>query len=168
MTQEELDALMASDNLDEISEEFLQDEVEDCSCVSKDANMAGQLSSVTVDSEKKATEIMTMLDQILAELDASGECIKEKNEDKALLILDDIRNMVFEIMSTMQYQDIHRQKIERVMNTMIDISQMMATTLDGIGMVPKKAPEAKHIDADDGESVNDEELATLIAQMGTQ
>jgi len=155
MTQEELDALMNSENLEEVLE---NNETE-----AEQTNMAGQLSSVTVDSEKKATEIMTMLDQVLMELDASETCIKEKSEEKALLIVEDIRNIVFEIMSTMQYQDIHRQKIERVMNTMIDISQMMATTLNGVASV--KAPDAKHIDSDDGESVNEDELAELIANM---
>jgi hypothetical protein len=158
MTQEELDALMDSDNIDEI----VQDETK---VKETHADIAGQLSSITVDSEKKATEIMTMLDQVLMELDASEKCIKENTQDKALLIVDDIRNTVFEIMSTMQYQDIHRQKIERVMNTMIDISQMMAKTLDGV--VPmQKAPEAKQIDSDDGEAVDDEELARLVAEMG--
>ena len=155
MTQEELDSLMNSENLDEVIQ---NDDVQ-----SKKVNMAGELSSITVDSEKKATEIMTMLDQVLVELEASETCIKEKSEDKALMIIDDVRNIVFEIMSTMQYQDIHRQKIERVMNTMIDISQMMATTLDGV--ISKKAPEAKHIDSSDGEAVNEEELADLIASM---
>jgi len=155
MTQEELDALMNSENLEEV--------IENAETESEKTNMAGQLSSVTVDSEKKATEIMTMLDQVLVELDASETCIKENSEEKALVIVDDIRNIVFEIMSTMQYQDIHRQKIERVMNTMIDISQMMATTLSGVESV--KAPNAKHIDDSDGESVNEDELAELIAKM---
>ena len=157
MTQEELDSLMESDNLNEIVEEHCND--------NSQTDMAGQLSSVTVDSEKKATEIMTMLDQVLSEVDASETCIKENDSKKALLILDDVRNIVFEIMSTMQYQDIHRQKIERVMNTMIDISQMMATTLSGVSAT--KAPEAKHIDSNDGEAVNEDELAELIASMNT-
>jgi hypothetical protein len=161
MTQEELDVLMASDNLDEISQE---EEPKKENEHHEYANMAGQLNSVTVDSEKKATEIMTMLDQVLAELDANEICIKEKDEDKSLIIINDIRNMIFEIMSVMQYQDIHRQKIERVMNTMIDISQMMTTTLGSIGI--QKAPQAKHIDSDDGETIDDDELAKLIAQMG--
>jgi hypothetical protein len=50
------------------------------------------------------------------------------------------------------------------MNTMIDISAMMATTLDGV--VSVRAPGAKHIDASDGESVNEDELDDLISQMG--
>lgn len=158
MTQEELDALMSSDDLDNIDTEY-------SSTVDESADdMAGQLNSITVDSEKKATEIMTMLDQVLSELDAIQTCTEENSKEKSLVIINDIRNIIFEIMSTMQYQDIHRQKIERVMNTMIDISQMMAKTLDGV--VTKKAPEAKHIDNDDGDTIGDDELDALIAQMG--
>ena len=159
MTQEELDLLMSSESLDDI-------QTDDC-LSKKDSHeseaMVNQLSSVTIDSEKKATEIMTKLDQVLAEIDASEVCIKEKSEEKALIILDDVRNIVFDIMSIMQYQDIHRQKIERVMNTMMDISSLMSNTLNGVA--PIIAPSAKHIDKDDGEAVDEEELSKLIAQM---
>ena len=161
MTQKELDALMDADNIEEIVQEHEVVSEEE----PQQTDMAAQLSSITVDSEKKATEIMTMLDRVLIELDASERCIKDNTQDKALVIVDDVRNIIFEIMSTMQYQDIHRQKIERVMNTMIDISQMMAKTLDGVVDI-KKAPAAKHIDSDDGEAVDDDELAKLVAQMG--
>ena len=160
MTQEELDALMDSDDLDDI-------QIEEAQIVSEqhqDEAMVNQLSSVTIDSEKKATEIMTKLDQVLAEIDATEVCIKGKSEEKALIILDDVRNIVFDIMSVMQYQDIHRQKIERVMNTMLEISSLMSNTLNGV--IPTVAPSAKHIDEHDGESIDDEELAKLIAQMG--
>ena len=159
MTQEELDILMNSDNLEEISIEESAPQNE----LKQDEAMVNQLSSVTIDSEKKATEIMTKLDQVLAEIDASEVCIKEKSEEKALIILDDVRNIVFDIMSVMQYQDIHRQKIERVMNTMMDISALMSNTLDGV--VPKVAPSAKHIDDNDGEAIDEDELAKLISQM---
>jgi len=160
MTQEELDALMNSDNLEDVEINEKKEDTPD-----PHSDMAGQLNSVTVDSEKKATEIMTMLDQVLSELDANEQCIKDNQTDKSLVIINDIRNTIFEIMSTMQYQDIHRQKIERVMNTMIDISRMMTSTLSGV-MDIKKAPEAKHIDESDGEAVDEDELAALIAQMG--
>ena len=66
-------------------------------------------------------------------------------------------------MSVMQYQDIHRQKIERDMNTMVEISSLMSNTLDGV--VPTVAPSARHIDEKDGEAIDEDELANLIAQM---
>lgn len=160
MTQEELDLLMNSDNVDDVK-------IDDSSSVKnlhQDEAMVNQLSSVTIDSEKKATEIMTKLDQVLAEIDASEICIKDKSEEKALIILDDVRNIIFDIMSVMQYQDIHRQKIERVMNTMLEISSLMSNTLNGV--VPAVAPSAKHIDEHDGAAVDDDELARLIAEMG--
>ena len=72
-------------------------------------------------------------------------------------------------MSIMQYQDIHRQKIERVINTMRSISQLMSHTLDSVS--PQSfAPSAKHISGDDDTSdlVDDAELEALIAQMGNK
>ncbi len=150
MTQEELDALMQSDNIEEFE---TQQHEEDA--------IVNQLNSITVDSEKKATEIMGKLDQVLAEIDASETCIKDQQTEKSLLILEDIRKIVFDIMSVMQYQDIHRQKIERVMNTMVYISSLMSNTLNDVA--PNIAPSAKHIDEADGEVISEEELAQLVA-----
>ena len=69
-------------------------------------------------------------------------------------------------MSTMQYQDIHRQKIERVINTMREISNMMNDVLEGIP-TSGYVPSAKHIagDRDTEDLVDNEELEKLIAQM---
>jgi hypothetical protein len=156
MTQLELDALMNAENLDEIIQEEPQKDLDE-------NDMVHQLSSVTVDSEKKATEIMAQLDQVLVELDAIGTCIDDNEGEKAKVIVEDIKNIIFDTMSMMQYQDIHRQKIERVINTMVSISTMMNNTLQDVVNI---APSAKHIDDEDGDSVSDDELAELIAKMG--
>jgi hypothetical protein len=158
MTQLELDALMNAENLDEIIQEEPQKDMDECDIVH-------QLSSVTVDSEKKATEIMAQLDQVLNELDALGTCINENQSDKALVIVEDLKNVIFDTMSMMQYQDIHRQKIERVINTMVKISSMMNDTLQDVVNI---APSAKHIDDEDGAVVDDAELEQLIAAMGNK
>jgi hypothetical protein len=104
---------------------------------------------------------MNQLDNVLHEISAISECIKKDDKEKALLICDDIQNIIFETMSLMQYQDIHRQKIERVINTMVKISGMMNDSLSSV--VGTIAPSAKHIDDGDGESVSEDEIAALIA-----
>jgi hypothetical protein len=76
MTQLELDALMNAENLDEIIQEEPQKDLDE-------NDMVHQLSSVTVDSEKKATEIMAQLDQVLVELDAIGTCIDDNEGEKS-------------------------------------------------------------------------------------
>jgi len=160
MTQEELDALMAGD-IDETNNE--PETVE----LNSDEHLVTELHDVTKDSEVKATEIMDKLDMVLNEADAAEKCIKEDETEKALILINDIRNTIFDAMSIMQYQDIHRQKIERVMNTMRTISDIMNNTLSSIdGKSKSFAPSAKHIAGDDNETMDDDELQALIAQMG--
>ena len=152
MTQEELDQLMNNDSYEDVAVENGE----------KENGMVHQLSSVTVDSEKKATEIMAKLESVLTEIDATKVCVEKGEKEKSLIILDDVQNIVFDIMSVMQYQDIHRQKIERVINTMVKISSMMSDSLNGVTLPANMAPSAKHIDASDGTVVDDDEIAKLI------
>lgn len=151
MTQEELDALMAGD-----INASLDGNVEE----SHHQDMAEQLGSVTKESEVKATEIFDKLESIL-ELTCSLKNSSVNIENG----LTDIENIVMDIMSTMQYQDIHRQKIERVINNMRSISKLMNQTLHIVDS-EDIAPSAKHIAGDNtSDLVSDEELEALIASM---
>lgn len=150
MTQEELDALMAGD---------LNGDVETISDDSHHHDMAEQLGSVTKESEVKATEIFDKLESIL---DITGN-LKSSSENLADG-LTSIETIVMDIMATMQYQDIHRQKIERVINNMRSISKLMNQTLHIVD--DDIAPSAKHIAGDaTSDLMSDEELEALIASM---
>jgi hypothetical protein len=96
------------------------------------------------DSEKFSNEVMNHLDVILQ----SVENLKEsKNLHKDI---DNIINSIMLTMESMQSQDIHRQKIERIANT--------------IDPQNTKFARAKHIDGDDYEDkVSNDELEALIA-----
>ena len=169
MTQDELDALMAGD----VDLESLADEVKDMEKKEDtkdghshkhldDNHLVSQLGEVTQESEVKATEVFDKLDLVLVKLDEL-----EKTPENMKNTIGEIRNIIFEAMDTMQYQDIHRQKIERVINTMRSISQLMSHTLDSVS--PQNfAPSAKHIKGDDdtNDLVDNDELEALIAQMG--
>jgi len=169
MTQDELDALMAGD----VDLEALEDDVKEMEVKEDkkdghphkhydDNHLVSQLGEVTQESELKATEIFDKLDDVLLKLEKL-----EKEPENSTDIINDSKNIIFEIMSIMQYQDIHRQKIERVINTMRSISQLMSHTLDSVS--PSTfAPSAKHIsgDGDTTDLVNEDELEALIAQMG--
>lgn len=166
MTQDELDALMAGDvdleSLEEESKEMEKKEDAKDGHEHKhfnDNHLVSQLGEVTADSEEKATLVFDKLDLVLQKLDDL-----EKSPDDLKQIAGDIRNVIFEAMDTMQYQDIHRQKIERVINTMRSISQLMSHTLDSVSY----APSPKHISGDDDtdDLVDGDELEALIAQMG--
>jgi len=170
MTQDELDALMAGDvDLDSLDHDVKEmEKKEDIQDGHEhkhynDNHLVSQLGEVTQESEMKATEIFDKLDTILVKLDEM-----DKAEDKTKST-GEIRDIIFETMSIMQYQDIHRQKIERVINTMRSISQLMSHTLDSVS--PKAhAPSAKHISGDNDTSdlMDESELEALIAQMGNK
>lgn len=168
MTQAELDALMAGDvDLEEIPEkEAKLNEIQDKADSHEhkhynDTELVSQLGEVTSESEEKGIEVFNKLDEVLEKLD-----LAEKEGENTAEHINDIRNTVFEIMSIMQYQDIHRQKIERVINTMRSISQIMSSSLDSVSGT--FAPSAKHIpgDKDTEDLVDDDELARLVAEMG--
>lgn len=170
MTQTELDALMAGDiNLEEIAqkEEDInkKDDVKDGHQHKHyhDGELVSQLGEVTAESEQKGLEVFDNLDKVLAKLDTL-----EGDKENADEHINAIRDIVFETMSVMQYQDIHRQKIERVINTMRTISRVMNNTLDSVDNT--FAPSAKHIagDSDTTDLVDDDELEKLIAQMGNK
>lgn len=151
MTQEELDAFMAGD---------INDEVVENKDSSQHSDMAEQLGSVTKESELKATEIFDKLEDILKVLEEMKE---PENRDLPADIIS-IESIVLDIMSSMQYQDIHRQKIERVINNMRSISKLMNQTLNIVD--DDIAPSAKHIEGDNTDNVvSDEELEALIASM---
>ena len=169
MTQDELDALMAGDvDLESLGEDVKEMEKKEDKKDGhphkhyNDNHLVSELGEVTQESELKATEIFDKLDAVLIKLEDL-----EKSPEKSADIISDTKNVIFEIMSIMQYQDIHRQKIERVINTMRSISQLMSHTLDSVS--PQSfAPSAKHIsgDNDTTDLVGDDELEALIAQMG--
>jgi hypothetical protein len=77
--------------------------------------------------------------------------------------IDAENNKVFEAMELMQYHDINRQKIERVMA----VIRKLNSYLNGIFEDESGKPEvqiAKHIDGDDRETVGAEDIEALINQ----
>jgi hypothetical protein len=109
-------------------------------------NVVAQLCEVIEESEKMANEVMDHLDIVLEKLNDLGDSKNLSND------IDSIRNNIFITLESMQAQDAHRQKIERVVNT-IDPEN------------GKFAQSAKHItgDKNDTELVDEDELAALIA-----
>ena len=96
------------------------------------------------------------------QLESNTSALADANS--TLETLQDSGNSIMSVMDIMQYQDIHRQKIERVINTMVKISGMMSDSLNGVDVPANIAPSAKHIDNDDGESIDDDEIEKMIAE----
>jgi len=95
----------------------------------------------------------------------------EKNNDASkqikqiLEVLQSSSDSIANVMDIMQYQDIHRQKIERVINVMRSLSAYMNNLLEGRIEDTKRVSSAQHIigDAND-ELVSNNDIEMLLAQ----
>ena len=72
------------------------------------------------------------------------------------------------IMDTMQYQDIHRQKIERVINVMRSLLRYMNTLFGSDIKDEERVSSAQHIvgDSDTEDVVTNEEIEALLESFG--
>jgi len=69
-------------------------------------------------------------------------------------------------MDIMQYQDIHRQKIERVINIMRALIKYMNRLFEGKIDDKERVKSASHIHGDENEIVDEDDIEALIAQFG--
>jgi len=129
--------------------------------------------------EEEATDIVTLLNEnvdLFEKLSTRFDDVEifktflEKNS-KAIENVEDIieksqmsSDEIMMIMDTMQYQDIHRQKIERVINVMRSLLKYMNTLFGSDIKDEDRVSSAQHIigDKDSGEVVSNEEIEALL------
>jgi site-specific recombinase XerD len=76
---------------------------------------------------------------------------------------------IMSVMDIMQYQDIHRQKIERVINVMRALSKYMNTLFEGKMDDDKRVSSAQHIAGDaHNEIASTEDIEALLEQFGNK
>jgi len=140
------------------------------------------INEITMNIENVATEQMDLLKNnidIFERLSAKFTHIEsfktalEENKtalEKSQEVLNDAKTASDEVMMTMdimQYQDIHRQKIERVINVMRTLSQYMNSLFDSHVDDSERVGSAIHIDGDGTqEVVNEDDIEALIASFG--
>ena len=98
----------------------------------------------------------------------------QKNKDAIITIEDVVEKSqmssdeIMMIMDTMQYQDIHRQKIERVVNVMRSLLKYMNTLFGSTVKDEDRVSSAQHIigDQDSGEVVSAEDIEALLESFG--
>ena len=101
--------------------------------------------------EKELKEINDMINKIQEAINTN-----EATSDK-----------IFTVMDIMQYQDIHRQKIERVINIMRALIKYMNKLFEGSIDDEKRVQSAKHIQGDESNEVlSDEDIEALLDQFG--
>ena len=93
------------------------------------------------------------------------EALESANE--TLEVLQNSGDSIMSVMDIMQYQDIHRQKIERVINVMRALSTYMNTLFEGKIDDDKRVSSAQHIAGDTHNDVaSTDDIEALLAQFG--
>lgn len=72
---------------------------------------------------------------------------------------------IFEAMDAMQYQDIHRQKIERAINVMRALNRYMNSLFEGSVDDSKRVASATYIAGDSQNAMSDDDIEDLIASL---
>ena len=118
-------------------------------------------------------EIFTKLHEKFPNIAAFSEALEKNNalKSSAETTLDNVRMAEDEIMMAMdmmQYQDIHRQKIERVINVMRALSKYMSSLFEGKIDDEKRVASAVHIAGDTHTEnlVSNDDIEALIESLG--
>ena len=91
----------------------------------------------------------------LGELQGVIECLQNSGDS------------IMNVMDIMQYQDIHRQKIERVINVMRTLSHYMNSLFESQVDDSARVPSAKHLAGDENDDLaSTEDIEALLEQFG--
>ncbi|MGF7478406.1 chemotaxis protein [Campylobacter concisus] len=125
------------------------------------------------DAINSNVELFTTLSEKFPNIAAFSEALEKNNA-----LLDTIDNIIGNLqmgqdeimmaMDMMQYQDIHRQKIERVINVMRALSKYMNTLFEGRIDDDKRVGSAVHIAGDTTTEnlVSNDDIEALIESLG--
>ncbi|MDD5372424.1 MAG: chemotaxis protein [Sulfurimonas sp.] len=98
-----------------------------------------------------------------AQLEKNSSALEEANQ--ILEVLQSSGESIMSVMDIMQYQDIHRQKIERVINVMRALSNYMNSLFEGRIEDEKRVSSAHHIAGDThNDLASNEDIEALLAQ----
>ncbi|NLC27842.1 MAG: chemotaxis protein [Campylobacteraceae bacterium] len=154
----EIKATEVFDKLEAINESMVSIE-EEVTLAMKTLENNTQLFSLLIDKFPGVERFKEALDD--------NETAKEKLEN----VISSAQSAEDDIMMTMdimQYQDINRQKIERVINVMRALSQYMNDLFEGQIEDSKRVSSAVHIQGDDTtrDVVTNEDIEALIYSLG--
>ncbi|MEA2072676.1 MAG: chemotaxis protein [Campylobacterota bacterium] len=117
-------------------------------------------------------ELFTTLTTKFPEVETFKSSLAQ-NEDALLSANDTLETLqnsgdsIMNVMDIMQYQDIHRQKIERVINVMRALSKYMNTLFEGKVDDDKRVSSAQHIVGDTHNDVaSTDDIEALLEQFG--
>ncbi|MEA2100571.1 MAG: chemotaxis protein [Campylobacterota bacterium] len=115
---------------------------------------------------KTLTSKFPDVDTFKTQLENNQLGLNDANE--LLETLQNSGDSIMNVMDIMQYQDIHRQKIERVINVMRALSKYMNTLFEGRIDDDKRVSSAQHIAGDTHNDVaSTDDIEALLAQFGS-
>jgi hypothetical protein len=126
----------------------------------------------TIDTLSANIELFTTLTQKFPEVAAFKTSLTQNEEalsgeNEILEILQTSGDSIMSVMDIMQYQDIHRQKIERVINVMRALSKYMNTLFEGKIDDDKRVSSAQHIAGDThNDLASTDDIEALLSQFG--
>lgn len=141
------------------------------------------ISNNLLEEEKRAEEVTEVLksnielfkvlhvkfpdvEAFKVQLEKNNSALNSTNE--ALETLQSSGDSIMSVMDIMQYQDIHRQKIERVINVMRALSNYMNSLFEGKVDDEKRVSSAAHIVGDThNDLASNEDIEALLAQFGS-
>jgi len=135
------------------------------------ANTVEELNDVMKFLEHEK-ELFTKLSNAFPHIKTFNEGLNRVNEmikkvQKTIELGENTQDEIMVAMDIMQYQDIHRQKIERVINIMRALIKYMNRLFEGKIDDSKRVKSASHIHGDESdELVNEDDIEALIAQFG--
>ncbi|MCW1577319.1 chemotaxis protein [Campylobacter jejuni] len=121
---------------------------------------------------EKNIDIFSKLNEKFPNVESFSEALELNNQAKksSKEIVGNLQSGQDEVMmamDAMQYQDIHRQKIERVINVMRALSCYMSSLFEGKIDDKKRVSSAVHIEGDStADVVSNDDIEALIASLG--
>ena len=99
------------------------------------------------------------------QLEQNNFALAEAND--TLEMIQNSGDSIMNVMDIMQYQDIHRQKIERVINVMRALSTYMNSLFEGRIDDDKRVSSAQHLPGDENADLaSTDDIEALLAQFG--
>ena len=131
----------------------------------ENANNVIEILNSNVELFSTLSEKFPDVEAFKTQLEKNKTALNDANE--GLETLQNSGDSIMSVMDIMQYQDIHRQKIERVINVMRALSKYMNTLFEGKVDDEHRVSSAKHIVGDENNDVaSTDDIEALLAQFG--
>ena len=161
------------DNVTKESEEKASEIFDIIENISNDLMDKEELLANLVEVLSGNVELFTTLNEKFPDIKTFEEQLEKNSSalDEANQVLEALQSSgesIMSVMDIMQYQDIHRQKIERVINVMRALSNYMNSLFEGKIDDDKRVSSAQHIAGDThNDLASNEDIEALLEQFGS-